>query len=59
MNDKLNSAELLWIELNSLCSNSGIGFGLLLEDALCNHCRDPKKMLKELSKLRKKYKIRE
>ena len=44
-------------EPDGLCSDTGIGFGLDLEDSLSNHARGSEKFRKRLRLLKKKMEI--
>ena len=48
-----NKAKEIFKELDSLCSDTGIGFGLDLEDSLSNHARDSEKFRKAFMDFKK------
>ncbi len=58
-NNKLttNTAKRIFKELDAICSNTGTGLGLDLEDAISNHARDSSATLKKIQALKKQFKV--
>ena len=53
---RVDTAKKIFEELDALCSDTGIGFGLDLEDALSNNARDSEKFLERLHTLKRRWK---
>ena len=54
---KKETAEEIFEKLDALCSDTGVGLGLDLEDALSNNARDSDKFRQTLHALKKKMRI--
>ena len=54
---KKETAKEIFEKLDALCSDTGVGLGLDLEDALSNNARDSDKFRQTLHALKKKMRI--